>query len=126
MKKWIAILITLFTSISITGLSFIDNLILNKIIAIIVAVSFSIVGILYKSGVIDGKDEGQDAFKGVFFVLLICALVIYLGIRKFQEWVISWPFAAKIIVPSVLGAMFIGFLVWSIFDYVNNSEQYDE
>ena len=66
MKKWIAILITLFTSISITVLSFIDNLILNRIIAITVAVSFSIVGVLYKLGVIDGKDEGQDAFKGVF------------------------------------------------------------
>ncbi len=126
MKKWIAILITLFTSISITGLSFIDNLILNRIIAIIVAVSFSIVGVLYKLGAIDGKDEGQDAFKGVFVVLLICALVIYLEIRKFQEWVISWPLATKIIVPSVLGVMFIGFLVWSILDYVNNSDQYDD
>lgn len=125
MKKWIAILLTLFTSISITGLSFIDNLILNKIIAALVAAAFSIVGLLYKLGVIDGKDEGSEAFKGVFIILLIGALVIYLGIRKFQEWVLSWPLAVKIIVPSVLGILFIGAIVWAIYDYVNNSDQYD-
>lgn len=92
-------------------------MILNRIIAIIVAASFSIVGILYKLGMIDGKDEGHDAFKGVFVVLLNCALVIYFGIRKFRECMISWPLAAKIIVVSILGVMFIGFLMWSICDY---------
>ena len=98
MKRWIAMLLTLFTCISITGLSFVDNLILNRIITIIVAASFSIVDALYKLGVIGGK----DTFKGVFVIFLICALFLYLGIRKFQEWVISRFLQAKIIVSFVL------------------------
>ena len=109
MKRWIAILLTLFTCIRITGLSFVDNLILNRIITIIVVVSFSIVDALYKLGVIDGK----DAFKGVFVVFLICALFLYLGIRKFQEWVISKSLQAKIIVSFILDVMFIGTIVWA-------------
>ena len=125
MKKWIAILLILFTSISITELSFFDNIILNRIIAILVAVAFSLVSLLYKLGVIDGKDEGSEAFKGVFIILLIGALVIYLGIRKFQEWVLSWLLAVKIIVPSVLSILFIGTIVWAIYDYVNNGDKYD-
>lgn len=125
MKKWIVILLTLFTSISITGLSFIDNLILNRIIAILVAFAFFFVGILYKFGFIIGKEEGQEAFKGVLIVLLIFAFVIYLGIRKFQNWVLLWPLALKIIVPSVLGLVFICVIIGAIYDYINNSDQYD-
>ncbi len=126
MRKWIAILLTLLTSLSVTGLSFIDNLILDRIIAGLVAISFSLVGLLFKFGVIDGKREGQDAFRGVFVILLIGTLIIYLGIRKFQEWVMSWSLAVKIIVPSALGLLFIGAIVWAIHDYANNSDQYDD
>lgn len=126
MRKWIAILLTLLTSLSVTGLSFIDNLILDRIIAGLVAISFSLVGLLFKFGVIDGKREGQDAFRGVFVILLIGTLIIYLGIRKFQEWVMSWSLAVKIIVPSALGLLFIGAIVWAIHDYANNSDQYND
>lgn len=126
MRKWIAILLTLLTSLSVTGLSFIDNLILDRIIAGLVAISFSLVGLLFKFGVIDGKREGQDAFRGVFVILLIGTLIIYLGIRKFQEWVMSWSLAIKIIVPSALGLLFIGAIVWAIHDYANNSDQYND
>lgn len=126
MRKWIAILLTLLTSLSVTGLLFIDNLILDRIIAGLVAISFSLVGLLFKFGVIDGKREGQDAFRGVFVILLIGTLIIYLGIRKFQEWVMSWSLAVKIIVPFALGLLFIGAIVWAIHDYANNSEQYND
>ena len=126
MKKWIVLLIFLLTSISITGFSYIDNLILDRVIAGLVALSTFIVGLLYKLGIIDTKREGSDAFKGVFVVLIIVALVTYLGIRKFQEWVLSWPLFVKILVPSVMGLMIIGIIAIAIYDYLKNSDNYDD
>ena len=121
MKKWIVLLIFLLTSISITGFSYIDNLILDRVIAGLVALSTFIVGLLYKLGIIDTKREGSDAFKGVFVVLLIVALVTYLGIRKFQEWVLSWPLFAKILVPSVMGLMIVGVFALVVHDCLNDN-----
>lgn len=121
MKKWIVLLIFLLTSISITGFSYIDNLILDRVIAGLVALSTFIVGLLYKLGIIDTKREGSDAFKGVFVVLLIVALVTYLGIRKFQEWVLLWPLFVKILVPSVMGLVIVCVIVLVIHDYLNDN-----
>ena len=126
MKKWIVLLMFLLTSISITGISYIDNLILDRVIAGLVALSTFIVGLLYKLGIIDTKRDGSDSFKGVFVVLLIVALVTYLGIRKFQEWVLVWPLFVKIIVPSVMGLMIIGIIVIVIYDYLRNCDNYDD
>ena len=125
MKKWMGVLLFLLTSISVTGLSFLDNLILNRVIAVLATVSFGIVGFFYRVGFIDGRSEGGKAFRVVFIILILLALIIYLGIRKFQEWSITWPLYVKIIVPSVLVLFTIGILVLSIRDYLDNSDQYD-
>ena len=126
MRKWIAILVTLLTSISITGISFIDDLMITRVVAGLVSAAFLIVGVLYKIGVIDGKRKGQDAFKGVFIILLIFAFVIYLEIRKFQEWAFSWPLAVKIIVPSALGFLLTVMIALMIYDRIKNSDKYEE
>ena len=126
MKKWIAVLIFLLTSVSITGVSYIDSLILDRVIAGLVAVSTFIVGLLYKFGILNTKREGSDAFKGVFIMLLIVSLVMYLGIRKFQELVLVWPQFVKIIVPLVIGLMIIGIIVIAICDHFKKSDNYDD
>ena len=51
------------------------------------------------------KLEIEDHRNVVFF--------LYLGIRKFQEWVISRSLQAKIIVSFILDVMFIGAIVWA-------------
>ena len=124
MKKWMALLLFLVTSISITGFSFIDNLILDRVIAGLATASFILVGLLYEFGVIDSKSEGSEAFKGVFVILLILALIIYLGIRKFQEWVLLWPLYVKILVMGGLGLLVVGVIVWAIYDYFVNEDRY--
>ena len=125
MKKWIGVLLFLFTSISITGLSFLDNLVLNKIIAILATIAFGIVGCLYRGGFIDGRSEGSKAFKVVFVILLLFALIVYLGVRRFQEWSLTWPLYVKIIVPSALALLFAGILIMAVLDYLNNEDQCD-
>lgn len=125
MKKWIALLVFLLTSISITGLSLIDNLILARIVASLVSIAFFIVSLMYKIGVIDSKSEGSKAFKGVFVILLILALTIYLGIRRFQEWFLTSPMYVKIIIPSVLGLLIIGVIILIIHDHFINEEYVD-
>jgi len=125
MKKWIAVLIILLTSVSITGFSYIDNLILDRVIAGLVAVSTFIVGLLYKFGILYTRRDGSDTFKGVFIMLLIISLVMYLGIRKFQEWVLAWPQFVKIIVPLVMGLMIISIILLAIYDHSKKCDNYD-
>ena len=125
MKKWIAVLMFLVTGITITGVSFIDNIIISRIIACIVAIAFFIVGIFFKIGIIDSKSDGSNAFKGVFVILLILALIIYLGIRRFQDWFLTSPMYVKIIIPSVLGLLIIGVIGLIIYDHFINDEYVD-
>lgn len=115
----------LLTSITITGVSFIDNLILSRIVASLATISVLIVGIFYKIGIIDSKSEGSKAFDGVFVILLFLALIIYLGIRKFQEWFLTSPMYVKIIIPSVLGLLIIGIIILIIYNHFTNDEYVD-
>lgn len=103
----IGFLVFLVSCITITGLSFVDNLIIDRIIAGLGAAAFGIVHLLYQMGLIRGKQQGSDAFKFIFGSLLILVLLIYLGIRKLQEWISMWPLFVKILVPSVFGFLVI-------------------
>ena len=51
------------------------------------------------------KLEIEDHRNVVFF--------LYLGIRKFQKWLISRSLQVKIIVSFILEVMFIGTIVWA-------------
>ena len=103
-----ALLIVLVTSVTITGISFFDDKIWNVIIAVIGVIAYGIVGLLYSIHLIDGKQEGKTAYVAVFIILIIIGFLIYQGILKVEQWILSWPIAVKIIVPTVMGLLIIG------------------
>lgn len=103
-----ALLIVLVTSVTITGISFLDDKIWNVIIAVIGVIAYGIVGLLYSIHLIDGKQEGKTAYAAVFIILIIIGFLIYQGILKVELWILSWPLAVKIIVPTVMGLLIIG------------------
>ena len=103
-----ALLIVLITSTAITGISFLDDHIWNVIIAVIGVIAYGIVGLLYSIHLIDGKQEGKTAYAAVFIILIIIGFLIYQGILKVEQWILSWPLAVKIIVPTVMGLLIVG------------------
>ena len=106
-----ALLIVLVTSITITGISFLDDKIWNIIIAVIGVIAYGIVGLLYSIHLIDGRQEGKTAYAAVFIILIIIGFLIYQGILKVEQWILSWPLAVKIIVPTIMGVLIVGTIV---------------
>lgn len=106
-----SLLIVLITSISITGISFLDDKIWNIIIAVIGVVAYEIVGLLYSIHLIDGKQEGKTAYASVVIILIIIGFLIYQGIIMVEQWILSWPIAVKIIVPTIMGLLIVGTII---------------
>lgn len=96
------LLVSLITSLSITGISLLDDKIWNLIMLIIGMIAYSIVGFLFSIRLISGKQAGKEAYAAAFIILLILGYCVYNGIIKLQQWILSWPLYVKIIVPSVL------------------------
>lgn len=103
-----SLLIVLITSISITGISFLDDKIWNIIIAVIGVSAYGIVGLLYSIHLIDGKQKGKTAYAAVVIILIIIGFLIYQGIIMVEQWILSWPIAVKIIVPTIMGLLIVG------------------
>lgn len=101
------------SSLAITGISFVDNQIWSQILSGISALSFTIVGYLYKAGIISGKKEGSESFKNTFIILCLIAYGIWSALNKLNNWVKSWPLYVKIIVivASILLASLFVFLI---------------
>lgn len=112
MKKWILIISSIITSLSITGIGFIDNLIWDKIMAITFMVASGIVGTLYSFGVLSKRGSGAKAYIAILLLLLCAEFYIYKGIIDLQNWIISWELWVKILIPAVIGLCFIGIIIW--------------
>ncbi len=102
------ILVTLITSLSITGISYLDSKIWNLIMVVIGVVAYYIVGILFSLGLLSGKKAGKEAYAFVFILLLIFGYCVYSGIVSLQNWILSWALWIKILVPVVM-FLIIGF-----------------
>ena len=109
------LLTTLITSISITGISLLDDKIWNLVMLILGMVTYSIVGIFFSLGLISGRSAGKEAYSAVFMILLIVGYCVYQGIVKFQEWVLSWSPIVKIIVPGAILIMIVGTIILMFF-----------
>ena len=97
-----SILVTLITSLSITGISYLDNAIWNTIMIIVGLLSYSIVSILFSLHLIHGKNAGKEAYAFVFIILIILGYCVYNGIIAFQKWVLNWQLYIKILIPTIL------------------------
>ena len=96
------LLISLISSLTITGVGFIDDKIWNLIFVIIGMVSYAIVSLLYSIKALKGKQAGKEAYTTIFLILIIIGFYIYQGVINFQKWLMSWPLWVKIMVPSIL------------------------
>lgn len=105
------LLVTLITSISITGISLLDDKIWNLVMLILGMITYSIVGIMFSIGLISGRNAGKRAYSAVFIVLLIVGYCVYQGIVTFQEWILSWSPIVKIIVPVSILIMIVGTII---------------
>lgn len=112
MKKWVLIISSIITSLSITGIGFIDNLIWNKIMAITITVASGIVGILYSFGFLSKRGSGAKAYAAILLLLLCAEFYIYKGIIDLQNWIISWSLWVKILIPTIIGLCFAGIIIW--------------
>lgn len=119
------LLITLITATAITGISFLDDQIWNIAIAIVGVVAYGIVGLLYSAHLISGKEAGKEAYAAVFIILLIIGVLIYNGILKVEQWILSWPLYVKILVPSLMGIGIIAVSVLLIINRVKKNKKSD-
>ena len=71
MKKLNALLVFLISSLTITGVSFIDGKIWDVIFIVVGMVTYAIVGVLFSIGVLHGKEAGKEAYVFVFFLLIL-------------------------------------------------------
>lgn len=114
------LLITLITATAITGISFLDDHIWNIIMAIVGVAAYGIVGLFYSLHIISGKEAGKEAYAAVFIVLLIVGFLIYNGILKVEQWILTWPLFIKILIPSIFG---VGIIVTAIILILNRIKQ---
>lgn len=102
MKKLTALLVFLISSITITGISFIDGKIWEIIFLVVGIIAYFIVGILFSLGILSTKKDGHDAYAFVFFLLVLGGIGIYFLLVKIRQWILSWPIFVKILIPSII------------------------
>lgn len=96
------VLVTLISSLAITGVSYLDEKIWNFIMLIFGMLAYSVVGLLFSIGMIHGKNAGRESYAFVFIILIILGYCVYNGIKSLQNWVLSWPLYVKIMIPTIL------------------------
>ncbi len=114
MKKLIALLVFLISSLALTGIYFIDGKIWDIVFLVVGMIAYAIVGILFSIGFLHGKESGRDAYLYVFFLLILLGYGFYKLLEKMKLWIMAWSLAAKIAVPSTLlvGIVAVGILLW--------------
>ena len=115
MKIKIGILIFLITSLTITGVSFIDDKIWSMVISVVGVISYFIVGLLYSANLIKGSSMGAKGYAVIFVILLLVVYWLYKKLMELQMWINSWPLILKIIVPIVMIILIILVIIWIIY-----------
>ena len=115
MKVKIGILIFLITSLTITGVSFIDDKIWSVVISVIGVIAYSIVGLLYSAKLIKGSSMGTKGYAVIFVILLLVVYWLYKKLMELQIWINSWPLILKIIIPIIMTILIILVIIWIIY-----------
>ena len=109
------LLVALISSVTITGLSFIDDQIWHWFFIGVGLLAYLIVGGLISLGVLSTKKDAKDAYALVFFLLVLGGWGVYELLNHFQQWVLGWPLFVKITVPSIFGLAIIGLIVLTFY-----------
>lgn len=107
LKIYKVLLVTLITSLSITGISYLDDKNWNIVLLVIGMTTYSIVGFLFSIGLLHGKNAGKEAYGAIFIILLLLGYGVYCGIVNLQIWILSWALWIKITVPVILIAIIV-------------------
>ncbi len=110
----IPLLITLTSSLAITGVSFLDGKLWDYVFVVIGILAYLVVGFLLSLGLLPTKKASKDAYKVVFLLLLIGVIFAYFGLKELKERLLSWPLWVKILVLSVLGVSVVLFTVLTV------------
>lgn len=102
MKHFRVFLIALISSLTITGISFIDGKIWNVLFYIIGIISYLVVGVLISFGLLASKKARGEAYAIVFVALSLSCLWVYNLLAKFRAWLLDLPVFVKIIAPCAL------------------------
>lgn len=102
MKKLIALLVFLISSITITGISFLDGKIWDIVFLVVGMIAYAIVSVLLSIGFLHGRESGKDAYFYVFFLLILLGYGFYKLLEKLKAWIMAWPLGAKIAMPCSL------------------------
>ena len=112
-------IIILIKSCSITSVGFIDNKIWDLVIAALSNISYYIVGLSYKSGLIKGEKVGSNAYSIIFIIGIIFT---YTLIAKIHMWIMSWPMFVKILVPCIFIVLLFIVIILAIVDYLKHNK----
>ena len=114
MKKINATLVFLISSLTITGVSFIDGKLWDIVFIAVGMIAYAIVGVLFSIGVLHGKQAGRDAYAFVFFLLILGVYAVYKFLVNLRIWILGWPLFVKIIVICVIAVLIVTIVILSI------------
>ena len=78
MKKLNTLLVFLISSLTITGISFIDDQVWNVIFYVVGIIAYGIVGLMFSAGILHGKQAGIKAYGLVIFLLILGGYAVYI------------------------------------------------
>lgn len=102
MRKLKGVLIFLISSLTITGISFIDGQVWNLIFLAFGIITYAIVGILFSIGILRDRSSGKEAYAFIFIMLILAGYGFIKALKAFKTWIISLPFLIKKIIPTVI------------------------
>jgi|GEM_PF-3432320 len=95
-NKWL--LGILVGTMTFSGITIIDEVVIKLIFAASGAVAYSLVGSILSTGLIMSRADAGQLRMGFFVVLLLIFLTIYMAIINFVTWLLSFPLYVYIII----------------------------
>ena len=111
MRKINNILVFLISNIAITGISFIDGKIWDKIFLVVGMIAYSMVGTLFSIGLLHGRKAGKKAYALVFFLLILGGIEVHKTLTQLRLWIIDLQLSVKILIPLIIGVITISSII---------------
>ena len=110
------LLVFLISSITITGIFFIDSAFWDIVFYVVGEIAYIIVSLLIMLGVLPTKQLRSDAYIFISILLILGGYAVYKALVRFKKWVLAWPVYVKILVPAAI-VLLIGGIIALIILY---------
>jgi hypothetical protein len=105
-----------------SGIAILDEVVIKLIFAASGAVAYSLVGSILSTGLIMSRADAGQLRMGLFLILLVIFLTIYMAIINFVKWLLSFPIYVYIIIFIVS----CGLLLFRIYLNWKANQLYEE